>query len=86
VSYFLDRAIIPALIAALRPGGLIFYQTFTNQRVSGRGPQRAEFRLGEQELLQLFSGIKILLYREEGCAGDVQKGLRDEAMLVARKV
>ena len=85
VSYFLDRATIPALVAALRPGGLIYYQTFTNVRVSGRGPKQAEYRLGEQELLQLFSGLQILVYREEGRVGDVQKGFRDEAMLVARK-
>jgi len=85
VSYFLDRGIIPALIKALKPGGLIFYQTFTRHRVTGRGPQRAEFRLAEQELLHLFSGLQILFYREEGCVGDMQKGLRDEAMLVGRK-
>ena len=85
VSYFLDRDIIPALIQALKPGGLIYYQTFTRQRVSDRGPQRAEFRLADQELLQLFSGLQVLFYREEGCVGDVQQGVRDEAMLVGRK-
>jgi len=85
VSYFLDRDIIPDIIRALKPGGLIYYQTFTRQRVTGRGPQRTEFRLADQELLHLFSGLQILFYREDGCVGDVQKGLRDEAMLVARK-
>ena len=85
VSYFLGRDIIPALIQALKPGGLIYYQTFTLQRVSDRGPQRAEFRLADQELLQLFSGLQVLFYREEGCVGDVQKGFRDEAMLIGRK-
>ena len=85
VSYFLDRDLIPALIRALKPGGLIYYQTFTRQRVSDRGPQRAEFRLADQELLQLFAGLQVLLYREEGCVGDVQKGFRDEAMLIGRK-
>jgi tellurite methyltransferase len=85
VSYFLDRDIIPALMQALKPGGLIYYQTFTRQRVSDRGPQRAEFRLADQELLRLFSGLQILFYREEGCVGDVQEGFRDEAMLIGRK-
>jgi len=85
VSYFLDRDIIPALVQALKPGGLIYYQTFIRQRVSDRGPQRAEFRLADQELLQLFSGLQIMFYREEGCIGDVQKGFRDEAMLIGRK-
>ena len=85
VSHFLARDIIPALIQALKPGGLIFYQTFTRQRVSDRGPQRAQYRLAEQELLQLFSGLHVLLYREEGCIGDVQNGFRDEAMFIGRK-
>ena len=85
VSYFLDRHICPALVQALKPGGLIFYQTFTQQRVSDRGPQRAEFRLAPQELLHLFSDLQVLFYREDGCVGDVHKGLRDEAMFVGRK-
>ena len=85
VSYFLDRDIIPALIRALKPGGLIYYQTFIQQRVSERGPHREEFRLADQELLHLFSGLQILFYREEGRVGDVQKGFRDEAMLIGRK-
>jgi hypothetical protein len=85
VSYFLDRDGIPALIEALKPGGLIFFQTFTRQRVSDRGPQRAEFRLAAQELLQLFSGLQVLLYREEGRVGDVQAGFRDEAMFIGLK-
>ena len=85
VSYFLDRDIIPALIQALKPDGLIYYQTFIRQRVSDRGPQQEEFRLADQELLQLFSELRIIFYREEGCVGDLQNGFRDEAMLVGMK-
>jgi len=85
VSYFLARGIIPALIQALGPGGLIYYQTFTQQRVSDRGPQQTKFRLAEQELLQLFSGLQVVFYREEGRIGDVRKGCRDEAMYIGRK-
>lgn len=85
VSYFLDRDLIPALVRALRPGGLIYYQTFTRQRVSDRGPQREAYRLDDQELLHLFSGLQVLFYREEGCVGDVQKGFRDEAMFIGMK-
>ena len=44
-----------------------------------------EFRLAEQELLHLFSGLQVLFYREEGCVGNLQQGFRDEAMLIARK-
>lgn len=85
VSYFLDRDLAPALIQALRPGGLIYYQTFTRRSVTDRGPGRAEFRLADQELLRLFSELQVLVYREEGCVGDVQQGFRDEAMYIGRK-
>ncbi|MCG7920368.1 MAG: methyltransferase domain-containing protein [Candidatus Thiodiazotropha lotti] len=85
VSYFLERALIPALIQALKPGGLIFYQTFTQLAVSSEGPQNPAFRLADQELLQLFRDLKVRLYREEGRLGDLSFGSRDVAMLVAQK-
>lgn len=83
VSHFLERALAPALIAALRPGGVLFYQTFTRSRVTDRGPGDDLFRLAEGELLELFAPLRILVYREEGRVGDLSKGLRDEAQLVA---
>jgi len=86
VSHFLDRRIVPALISALRPGGIIFYQTFTRHRVLGGGPQNDDFRLADNELLQLFSGLRLLVYREEGIQGDTTRGLRDEAMIVAQRM
>jgi tellurite methyltransferase len=85
VSYFLARDLIPALVQALRPGGLVFYQTFTRQRVSDRGPQQPQYRLAEQELLQLFAGLQVLFYREEGRVGDLEQGFRDEAMFIGRR-
>ena len=85
VSYFLDRKIIPALIMALKPEGLVYYQTFKQQHVSERGPKSTGYRLAEQELLQLFSGLQVLLYHEEGRVGNIQKGFRDEAMFIGRK-
>lgn len=83
VSRFLERALAPALIAALRPGGLLFYQTFTRSRVSERGPSSDGFRLAENELLRLFAPLRILVYREEDRVGNLGEGFRDEAQLVA---
>ncbi|MEW8338429.1 MAG: methyltransferase domain-containing protein [Candidatus Thiodiazotropha taylori] len=85
VSYFLERSLIPTLIQALKPGGLVFYQTFTRQAVSSQGPQNPAFRLADQELLQLFSQLQVRVYREEGRLGDLSLGSRDVAMLVAQK-
>ncbi|MEW8205094.1 MAG: SAM-dependent methyltransferase, partial [Candidatus Thiodiazotropha taylori] len=83
--YFLERSLIPTLIQALKPGGLVFYQTFTRQAVSSEGPQNPAFRLADQELLQLFSQLHVRVYREEGRLGDLSLGSRDVAMLVAQK-
>jgi tellurite methyltransferase len=83
VSHFLDRALVPALRAALRPGGLLYYQTFTRTRVHETGPSNPEFRLTDNEFLRLFAGMRVLVFREEGLVGDTRAGLRDEALLVA---
>lgn len=85
VTHFLDRGLAPRIAAALKENGLLFYQTFTRSRVSSRGPQNEDYRLGDNELLKLFAVLKVLVYREEGELGDCSRGFRDEAMLVAQK-
>ncbi|MBF0623554.1 MAG: class I SAM-dependent methyltransferase [Magnetococcales bacterium] len=86
VSRFLERALFPALLAALTPGGLLFYQTFVADPVhADRGPRNPVHRLEPNELLTLCRPFRILVYREEGRVGDPSRGFRDEAQLVARK-
>lgn len=85
VSHFLDRTLIPAIISALKPGGLLFYQTFTQTRVAAGGPSGNDWRLADGELLTLFAALRPLVYREEGLAGDTRQGFRNEALLVAQK-
>jgi len=83
VSRFLHRPLCAALVAALRPGGLLFYQTFTRRKVTGRGPSNPDFLLADGELLELFRDLQPVIYREERDIGDPASGLRDQAMLVA---
>jgi SAM-dependent methyltransferase len=85
VSFFLERALAPRLSDALRPGGLLFYQTFARVAVSSCGPSNPAFRLEDNELLRLFPDLKVRFYREEGLLGDLDAGCRDIAMLVAQK-
>lgn len=85
VSYYLERSLIPQLMQALKPGGLIFYQTFTAIAVGEEGPSNPAFRLGDNELLELFRPLKLRVYREENRLGDLQRGARDIAMLVAER-
>ncbi len=83
VSYFLDRTLAPALREALRPGGLLFYETFTREKVDDAGPSNPDFLLAPNELLHLFSPLRLLVYREEGLVGETSRGLRNVAYLVA---
>ena len=85
ISYFLQRDLFPWLIAALKPGGLIFYQTFTQTKVSDRGPKNNDFRLADQELIKQLSFLQLLVYREEGAQGNTVEGFRDEVMYIGRK-
>ena len=82
VSRFLERPLVPALIDALRPGGLLFYETFTREKVDETGPSNPDFRLAPNELLILFSPLRLVAYREEGVIGDTARGWRNEAYLV----
>lgn len=85
VSRFLNRSLCRHLSAALRPSGLLFYQTFTQMKVRGSGPSNPEYLLGDGELLSLFSALQPVIYREERDLGDPDAGFRDQAMLVAYK-
>jgi 2-polyprenyl-3-methyl-5-hydroxy-6-metoxy-1,4-benzoquinol methylase len=85
VTRFLERGLAPQLTQALRVDGLLFYQTFTRTRVSDVGPSNPDYRLADGELLVMFSALQVLVYREEGKVGDIGRGFRDEAMMVARK-
>jgi tellurite methyltransferase len=85
VAHYLERSLVPAIIDALRPGGLVFYQTFTRTKVSCKGPSNPDFLLADGELRELFRDLDLLVYREEGTAGDTARGMRDEAMIIARK-
>jgi len=85
VSYFLERSLAPAIIDALRPGGLLYYQTFTRLSVSTCGPANPAYRLADNELLGLFEALRVRCYREEADLGDTRQGIRDIAMLVAQK-
>ncbi len=85
VGHFLDREICPAIAAALRPGGLLFYQTFTRERVDPGGPSNESYLLAANELLGLFPGLILRFYRDEGCLGDVTRGFRNRAQMVAQQ-
>ncbi|MDN3518542.1 class I SAM-dependent methyltransferase [Aquisalimonas lutea] len=85
VNAFLHRELCPAIADALRPGGLLFYQTFCRTRVTPGGPSNPDYLLADGELLRLFAALIPVVYREEGRIGDPFRGFRDRAMLVAQR-
>jgi len=52
VSRFLDRSLCPHLVSALRPQGVLFYQTFTS------GLSNPDYLLKENELTELFADLQ----------------------------
>ena len=85
VSRYLERTIVPDIIAALKDGGLLFYQTFIREKTADFGPHNPAYRLQPNELLHLFQSLHIIYYHEEGTTGDTDQGFRNEAMLIAQK-
>ena len=83
VSYFLERDLFPALIDALRPDGLLFYQTFTENHFNGSGPGNPNFRLQPNELLTQVANMQVLAYHENYLPW-LEKPV-DEACVVAKK-
>ncbi len=86
VSRFLERDLMPAIIAALRPFGLLYYQTFIRAKVDATGPSNEAYRLGDNELLRLCGELNLRAYREEGRVGRVDLGWRNEALLVGQRI
>ncbi len=86
VFFYLHRPLLPFLIDALKPGGVLIYETFTiDNYTHHKHPRRWEFCLAHNELLRMASTLQILHY-DEG-AHDGVEGPRSTytAQLVAQK-
>lgn len=85
VSHFLDRTIFPSIISALRTEGILFYQTYIQEKTENKGPKNPDYLLAPNELLHLCKDLHILIYREEGKTGRTEQGFRNEAMLIGQR-
>ena len=83
VFRFLWRPLARAIVRALRPGGLLLYETFTtHQRDLGQGPRNPAFLLDPYELPSLFAALQPITYEEIVSEGPPAAAL---ARLAARK-
>ena len=81
---FLDRALFAEFSRALRPGGVLIAETFTNEQAGLGHPKDPRFLLGHGELKELVAGLDVEHYREGLVSySDGAKAFR--ASIVARK-
>jgi 2-polyprenyl-3-methyl-5-hydroxy-6-metoxy-1,4-benzoquinol methylase len=85
VSRFLDRALSDAIIGAMKPNGLLFYQTFNREKTNRVGPNNPDYLLAEGELCRLFAKLKLVFYTDYALIGDTLQGLRNEAQFIGQK-
>ncbi|MGA6826013.1 dihydroneopterin aldolase [Nitrospira sp. NS4] len=86
VFFYLHRPLFPFLIEALKPGGVVVYETFSIDNHLRHGhPRRQEFCLTRNELLRLTSPLQVLHYDEGAHDGVHGSGSTYTAQLVAQK-
>jgi 2-polyprenyl-3-methyl-5-hydroxy-6-metoxy-1,4-benzoquinol methylase len=65
VFFYLERKLFPAVMKALKPGGILIYKTYTvEQRRFPGGPKHPLHLLKPNELLRAFRGLRVLHYCE----------------------
>jgi len=62
--FYLHRALFPALLEAVRPGGMILLRTFSHAGPFAAGSLSKDFVLEPGELLELCSGWAVLCHEE----------------------
>ncbi len=86
VFFYLHRPLFPALVDALKPNGVLLYETFTiDNYFRHQHPRRWEFCLAHNELLRLTSPLRVLHYDEGEHDGGHGSGPSYTARLVAQK-
>lgn len=85
VGHFLERSLCPDIEAALRPDGVLIYQTWTVGKMTDEGPSNPDFLLADNELLRLFPDLIVRFFRDEARLGDLDQGHRNDSVLIAQK-
>jgi tellurite methyltransferase len=65
VFFYLRRPLFPAISAALKPGGLLIYKTYTiEQQRFHSGPRNPDYLVQPGELQEAFRSLRVLHYQE----------------------
>lgn len=78
-TYYLQRDLFPQITRALKPGGMAVVETYTVDHLKYRPKIRRDYLLAPNELLRLFTGVRVLRYQER------DDGTKAYASILVRK-
>ena len=81
VVHYLHRPSFPALVAALRPGGILIYETFTRAQALRGKPTNPAFLLEPGELRELVAPLDVIEARE----GEFEEKMLASVIAVRRR-
>jgi len=61
---YLQRSLVPRIKMSLKPGAHFIFETYPIDQQAIGHPKNPAYLLGHNELLELFSGVRMLYYRE----------------------
>ncbi|MDP3083294.1 MAG: class I SAM-dependent methyltransferase [Rubrivivax sp.] len=64
VTNYLWRPLLPTLVGALAPGGLLVYETFADGHQHFGRPSRPDFLLQPGELLRVATGLRVVAFED----------------------
>jgi tellurite methyltransferase len=79
--YYLQRDLWPQIVHTLRPGGMVIYETVTEEQAPYGHPTNPAYLLQPNELVKAFSDLRIRLYRD-----GVVEGPKAVASLIGEKI
>lgn len=83
VTNYLHRPLLPDLVEALVPGGVLIYETFAAGHERYGRPSRPEFLLQPGELLSATAGLEMVEYR---CGHEPDRQAITQSIVVRRPV
>lgn len=69
VTRYLHRPLMPAIVEALAPAGVLLYETFTTGQAARGKPSNPAFLLAPGELARLVAPLEVIRAREEDVDG-----------------
>ncbi|WCM92063.1 class I SAM-dependent methyltransferase [Acidovorax sp. NCPPB 2350] len=64
VTNYLWRPLLPAIVQAVAPGGVLLYETFAQGNETVGRPARPDFLLAPGELLRACEGLRVVAYED----------------------